>query len=292
MILSDKKLLTLGKEGFFVGPKEKEDVFLQRVNFLKKLRDDPSYYANELPADSERVCLKEWKTLAEALEKKMGCSPNWLFAYYSKEQLAPWQGAACWIFTHPSGFCFPRIQIRPSFKKGRAFLCSFREVLEHEVVHALRCSFSEPCFEEVFASFLSLRKWRRFLGAIFRTAKEALFFAALCIFLIATEVSLFFLGSLNEVVFVFMGALCSFSLSLLYFIMRLLRDKRLLRKALKTLSKLVSPFVDPYLVALRLSDAEVRIFAKSSLDEALSYIQSFRKNSLRWRQIYLQFFSF
>ena len=292
MTVSDEKLLALGKEGFFVGPQEEEEVFLQRVNFSKKLRDHPSECSNKLPVDGEWIVLKEWKKLLRSCEKKMGCCPKWLLAYYSKEQLAPWQGAACWIFTHPSGFCFPKVQLKPSFKKGRAFLRSFSEVLEHEVVHALRCSFSEPCFEEVFASFLSEKKWRAFLGAIFRSPKEALFFAVLSLFLLVSELGLFFLGSLNMVFFACMSAAFFLITSFLYFMIRLLRSQRLLKRAFQMISKLVSPSVDPYLDALRLSDAEVFVFAKSSLDEVRSYVQSIRKTSLRWRQICLQFFDF
>lgn len=292
MTLSDEELVALGREGFFVGPKEEEEAFRLRVNFLKKFKKDPDRCVNDLPLNREKVCLKEWEPLLKSFEKKMGAAPRWFFAYYSNDRLAPWQGAVCWIFTHSCGFNFPSVQLRKGFKKGRVFLCSRDEVLQHEAVHALRSSFSEPRYEEIFAHFLSQQKWRRFLGAVFRTPKEALFFGVLCFCLIATEVSVFFLESVPLMFFFQVIATFCLCACVLYFIIRLIRDKRSLKQALKIISKLVSSSIDPYLVALRLSDAEVILFAKSSLEKVRSYIKTAQKHSLRWRQTYLQFFSF
>lgn len=86
--------------------------------------------------------------------------------------LLPWQGAVLWEYQE-NGFRFPVIQIRKNFAKFWTGSYTTEEIVEHELVHAVRFAFKEPLFEEILAYQTSSKKWRRFLGPLFIYPWEA-----------------------------------------------------------------------------------------------------------------------
>ena len=180
------------------------------------------------------------------------------------------------------------IQLRHGFKKGRYLFCDRDEVLRHEAVHAIRLTFNEPRFEEILAYFHSKKKWRRFLGPLFRTPKEALIFVSLIFLsLVLQTASLFFFDS-PFLPFIKIAAFLPFADLLVRFI-KGIKDQRILRKALLTLKNLFPNQKDPYEIVLRLKDTEIQQLATKPLEELLIYNKEKTFSSLRWQQILAQF---
>lgn len=101
------------------------------------------------------------------IQKLFGISPSNLPIYYSSKGLLPWEGGATWG-TH--------IHIHPRFeKKATCYfgLYSRSEIIAHEMVHALRAHLDEPLFEEMLAYQTATKPWRRWLGPLFSSTREA-----------------------------------------------------------------------------------------------------------------------
>ena len=155
--MTDQELLDLNAHGFIPGPKESEEEFLTRVQRVK----------SALPKESIPKAHWEWPQLQ--LKELFDFAPHSLSAYYSNANLAPWQGAACWIGEGN----IPQLQLRSGFKKGSYLkLYSRAEILTHESVHAARAAFDEPQFEEFFAYATASRQWRKVLGPLFQSTWE------------------------------------------------------------------------------------------------------------------------
>lgn len=143
-MITDKELLDFYKRGLIPGPREDENVFLQRVS-------------KALP-------------LAPKLDvPKFGITIDWMPILYSNKKLPFWEGAATWI----DGNGLPSIQLREGFQKGSYLGYQRDEVLAHEAVHAARSTFEEPKFEEALAYMTSKSRFRRWLGPLFRRSWES-----------------------------------------------------------------------------------------------------------------------
>ena len=155
--MTDQELLAFNAKGFIPGPNETEEQFLKRIEITRQ-----SYVRESLP----RAHL-EWTK--HHLSQLFGFEPESLIAFYSNENLTPWQGAACWI--DEKGVS--TLQLRKGFQKGRYLrLYSREEILSHEAIHAARSAFHEPENEEFFAYSSSEKKWRRVLGPIIKRPWE------------------------------------------------------------------------------------------------------------------------
>lgn len=284
MTLPAEKLKAWAEEGFFVGPFEKEEAFVKRVYFLKLLKTAPHAYLKDLPPSLDSVEEKDWEPLLKTLKKKLGCEPQWILTHYSNHKLSPWQGAASWIYTTPEGVKFPFVQLKKGFKRGRYLFYARDEVLSHETLHAVRSGYSESRFEEIFAYFLSKQKWRSFLGPLFRTPLEALLFC-LSLFLCLGSQAYFIFDPAPWVQVLMFSPLVYLS----FLSIRLMKDRRLLKKAMKRIRQLFPQQKDPFPLAFRLTDSEIALFAESSLPQLRTYIQGCQEKSLRWQQILAQY---
>ncbi|MCB1082053.1 MAG: hypothetical protein KDK63_02795 [Chlamydiia bacterium] len=276
MGITPSELKDLGEKGFIAAPDESEEAFVKRVDMLTNLAKSPESLLTGF--SFETVDLERCQFL--------GANPHWIPLTYSNKKLAPWQGAAMWLFEGRA--TFPIIQLRKGFKKGRYLFYSKEEVLAHEVVHAMRMGFNEPRFEELLAYYHSKSTVRKFLGPLFRTPKQALIFIgwvavsigcqAISLFLIDSPFSFLFRGLafLPLIDLAFRGAL-------------LLRDFRLLKKAIKKLGTIFSKRGDPFAIAIRLKDSEIQMFASKDREDLLQAIEKKVPDSLRWRQILAQF---
>ena len=272
-----KELKALGEAGFIPGPGESEGDFLSRVATLRALSGKPHPFLKEGECDS-----------LVADYPHLGATPDWIPQVYSNRRLLPWQGAIFWVFTTPEGVRFPLVQLRKGFKKGRFLGYDREEVIAHEVSHALRLAFNEPRFEEMLAYFHAKKKWRRFLGPLFARPRHALFFVALIFVCMGMQMALpFFLDS-PLLPYLEMGACLPLTAIFIHAVLGM-RDRWVFYKALRALKLLFPKQRDPFVVALRLKDAEIQQFARKSLEETLLYIKEKSLSSIRWQQILAQF---
>lgn len=144
-------------------------------------------------------------------------------------------------------------------------LISLDELLQHELVHAVRCGFLETKYEESIAYSLSKRKYRQILGPFFENRITAWIFLGVA--LLATYVSpYFYAGFIVPSVFH-------------------IGKRRSFRRAKRKIEQLFQD--DPRKVLLSFSDGDIDFFARHSTPECKEY---FRKNSsLRFEQLRLCF---
>ncbi len=270
-MLTKEELKLLGKEGIIPGPDETEGDFVKRIDILRSQKKQ----------EIDGKILEEWEPQCEEL---YGVSPKWIPMTYSNRGLLPWQGAALWVFGEKP----PLIQLRKRFKKGKFLFYSRDEVLNHETLHALRVAFDEPCFEEILAYEHSTSRWRQFLGPLFRKPSHALFFISLTLLsLVVQMTSLFFLSSpffpIIRIVTVIPFVDLAFRFA------ALIRDRRILKKALKKLYQIFPNQKYTFPIVLRLKDSEIQKFATQPIEKLLEYLEDEVPKSPRIRQILAQF---
>ncbi len=278
MMISKEELKKLGEGGMIPGPDESEEEFVKRLDILQKVKESPSMFL-------KGKTFEKWNP---DYQQTLGASPKWLPLTYSNQGLPPWQGAVMWVLEAPNKEKIPMIQLRNGFKKGRFLFYSREEVLMHETLHAMRIGFDQPRFEEVLAYYHSKSRWRRFFGPLFRKPSHAFFFISLILISIGIQMTSFFFLSSPMLPYLKMFALLPL-VDLLFRSAILIKDQRLLKKALQTLSELFPNQEDVFPIAIRLKDSEIQKLAVASIEEILNFIEKEIPNSLRWRQILAQF---
>ena len=277
-MLSKEILKALGEEGFIVAPGESEEAFVKRVDTLRLLAKEPEKFLQ----------IETYESWSGEKSNILGAKPDWIPWAYSNKKLLPWQGAVMWLFEGEGGKEFPIIQLRREFKKGSYLFYSREEVLWHEALHAIRMGYKEPRFEEILAYYHSSSKVRKFFGPLFRTPSQALIFLSLILLSIGLQVSsLFFLAP--SLLPLMKGAFLLPLLDLTLRSARLMRDQRILKKALKKLSEIFSNHQEVFPIAIRLKDTEIESFAMDPIEKILKEIEEKIPHSLRWRQILAQF---
>jgi hypothetical protein len=227
MNLSEQQLSDLANRGIIAGPQENLERFSARVAKLKN---------GDLIHNTT-----------------FDFSIDWAPIIYSNKKLPFWQGGATWI---EEGV--PEIQLRSRFLEKKTVLTySKEEVLQHESVHALRSAFEEPVYEEVLAYMTSPKKWRRYVGPLFRSYKEAALLLGILIFIP--------LGSI--LVFALQG-------------FRLFLDLKKYKNTVCTLEKITER---PTFFSLFLTDKEIRYFAHLSEERIRQYAAD--KHCCRWNQL-------
>ena len=248
--MTPDQLKTLGEAGWIIGPEESEKEFVKRVETQKAFSQKN---LESIEAHPEAIAL---------IQKRLEATPSWIQVRYSNRGLNIWEGAASWI-TDSGNW----IQLRDSFKKGSFLGYQKEDVILHEAIHSLRFAFDEPRFEEILANAFAKRKWRRYLGSIFSTPKQAcLFLVTLCLIHLAP---IFPSGYL------------------LYRLTSLIWDQRRFKKALQKIKRLF-PKASNYAIALRLKDEEIVLFAREEESVCRDYIKG-ATNTMRWKQIRANF---
>lgn len=152
MELLDDKLQELAEKGWIAGPNETAEEFAYR--YLE---------GSEYPPIEN---------------KSYGFTIDWVPLAFKNKKLSPWEGGATWIESRKA-----EIQLRAAFeKKGRFLGYTKDEIIQHETVHAIRSAFEEPVYEEILAYMTSPKKWRRFVGPLFRSGKTCAVWLAALIF--------------------------------------------------------------------------------------------------------------
>lgn len=248
--MTDRELVALNKIGFIPGPDESEEAFFSRVLRTKKKFEEGQWIP---PA--------HWDHPKENLAQLFDVKPLYICAFYSNQNLTPWQGAASWI----EGRELHSVQLRKNFSKG-SFLkfYSRSEILAHEAVHAARSGFNEERYEEFFAYMTSEKKWRKILGPILQRPWEA------WPFLIAVT-----LGTIWPIGF--WAATFWASLGFL----RLIRGHRTLAKASAQILKETGDPFKTRSILFRLTDEEIHRFANG--ETIARYAEG--RHDLRWKII-------
>jgi len=217
--------LSYYRRGFIPGPNETQESFSQRIASL----------------------VQNHESIA-AVEKIYGVAPDWIPMFFSSKKLLPWEAGCAWIDDK-----LVQIQLHPKRKKSQ-----HKEILAHEIVHAVRSKFDEPRFEEILAYRTSSSLLRRFLGPIFQKP---------------VETWLFLLAALIDIVQLFLGTwfFCVTLLISVVFGGRLIWNQWRFSSCMKNIP-------DSRLV-LGLTDREIVLVAKgmsfSNLDDG----------TLRWQMI-------
>ncbi len=263
---TDEELIAFNRRGLIPGPNQTETQFVAKVELLEGL-------------ESDRV-----KTTGafESTLRLFDIEPDWLSLIHSRKGLSFWEGAVTWKDERPEGFCVPAIQIRDDLEQsflGRYY--PLDEMLAHETVHAVRCDFHEPVFEEILAYQTAGKSWRRWLGPLLQHPGETKGFLILLILAVVAQwLDLllscpFWVGLFVWLPWIALG--CG--------VVRLWKNQAVFKRCLSKLEKVVGKSARA--VALRLTDLEIRLFATCSEDEICTYIAKEKEVSLRWRMIAL-----
>jgi hypothetical protein len=254
-MLPDDQLLLLNKRGIFPGPSESQTGFQNRLS-----------------------CLAGCKVQSYPAKNIFDSVPDWVEVRTGSKGLMTWEGAALWIDEGADGqrSCF--IQLKNSCLSR---LYPRDEVIAHEMVHAMRMHFDEERFEEILAYRTSTMRFRRYFGPLFSHPWEAKGF------LLMTLASWVFYGMDIG------GGLALFSPLVLlgWGMFRLVRSQRVFGRALSHLEEAIVHKGKALAVALRLSDSEIALFAKIGPQEIACFAEQKSTTCLRWRQIFLAYFS-
>jgi hypothetical protein len=295
MIL-DEDLLRLNKEGFIPGPNEKEEDFLKRIDFSKKMIKDPNLFFTDQnqkkPFNLEdRILKPRWNWTRAQLLHLFDVSPKELALFYSDESLHFFQAAATWILSvGKNNIKIPVLQFRKILKrKPYLFIYTLDEILAHEAIHSIRVAFDEPKTEEIFSYMTATSVFRRVLGPIIRSSKEVLLFFSLIggyfIFQILWMLSFISFFSIVSLLF----GISTLSI-LSYGLIRLFFVKRKCRKTFKKLFKILKNKTFARAVLFRLTDSEIYKFSKMKKEKVIDCIKNMKDHSLRMKMIYLAYF--
>jgi hypothetical protein len=235
--------------GIIPGPSESELSFLERAEELNPVKNSlMAYLKNNFPQPI----------------------PDWASVHFHNKGLFPWQGGCTLIDRKVI------IQLRKEFKNRKKYLSYEREeILIHESIHALRMAFNEPIFEEILAYKTSSSKFRRYFGPIFRTSRESVIFLS-------------FLILLNSLIFLYPITAWVFSLltgCIGYGLYRLSKFQNIYNRCLKKLTALLQEKTDAKSLMISLTDDEIILFSKLTINEIREFIQNGANNSLRWKQL-------
>ncbi len=144
----------MDREQFLQGPAESDLAFAKRIRITKEAAQNPQMLG------LENVQVGKFHL-------------PWLLYKISNKKLSPWEAAATWIIEH-EGVKIPFLQVRKRYAENE-------EIWNHELVHIMRIAFDEPRFEEIIAFDKSKSRFRKWLGPLFRTPKEAFLFLTLAV---------------------------------------------------------------------------------------------------------------
>lgn len=248
------------RKGLFMGPSESSEMFEKRAIRLLSGLEGPRSLA------------------LERVNQLFGALPSWIQVEPKAKGLLPWEAAATWIWEDEEGNASYQIHLNPRTWYSK------EEVAAHEMVHVMRLCFDEEVFEEVLAYQTSKRWFRRYFGPLFSNPKETKLF----LFLLFIPWLCFICEMLFSFPF-YSAQIALIPLAVLCFgIFRLIWKQRIFGKCIANLG-LCSPG-RALGIALRLSDAEIRLFSKSSPDEIIQYARDEGEKGVRWQHLYSTYF--
>jgi len=284
---TDEKLLSYNQRGLIPGPNETNEQYYQRVDFCEKFFLDPASFFSDCSFSlKDRVVRQDLDWVYAKLLKTYDIAPDYLVAFYSDKDLYFFQGACTWVFDYKK-HSLAVVQLRKKLKKKKYFFYDREEILTHEMAHLARMAFDEKS-EEMFAYLLSSSVFRRAFGALVHDEKEVIFFFILFFVSIFSFVFSSYFSFLTSVFNIFSFATFGYLSLGLY---RLFKQKRVLKKAAHKLLKVVKFQRSVRAVLFRMSDKEILQFTKMSPQQIVEFVHKQKTQSLRWRMIFLAYFS-
>lgn len=274
-MISDLDLITLAKSGFWPGPLEPEDLFLQRIARTRYMHTQNQSVFNPLMAQS----------ISEITEARFGISILEVPIIFCNKGLSFWEGAALWI-EKSEGYVVPEIQVRTGFQKGSYLFYDTKEVVSHEMLHAARVYYNEPRYEEILAYQTARSPFRKYMGPLFETPTQTWVF-----------MSLFGIGLIADIICPIVGLLHGISwlllavLWILFLAFRLHLRQKTFRKALLHLQQVLSEPTEALSMMAKLTDVEIEVFSHLKSHQILAFLQSKQDSELRMRMLILIHFS-
>lgn len=262
------------KEGILPGPGETEEQYRERAHYCLNLRN--SFKDLVDTGFQDQVLEPVTEEGLNRVERLYGIRSTWIPFFFSNYRLPFWQGGCAWIFQQtvnsPVSAFF---QLRQVFRKQNTYLGIYPrdELVAHELCHVGRMAYEEPRYEELLAYRTSKSPFRRYWGPLFTTpAQSGIFALLLLLILMADLITLFFQPDLY-------GSIQWMKVLPLVWIGWLIFDlmvrQRIFKKCLHIL---------PEKILYRLTDREIDLFSKMTLDEILEYGK--KEGSLRWKVLY------
>jgi len=265
---NDDDLVSLSRQGFWIGPDESKEQFLKRVKLTQESLKGSATSCRLLQSRIDHITDAKYDFIMKDIP--------WTF---DNTGLSMWEGAALWIEDH-SGISVPHVQLKTGFKKGKWLFYSIDEVVSHELFHAARVAYNEPKYEEILAYTSSNNFVRKTLGPIFQSPKESLFFVCLLFFCLFLDIVLSIFYSFFSI---FYSIPC---LYLAYLSLRLYRKHRRIRTIKRTMRKLVESDKELNGIICRLTDKEIEDFAHYTDCQIMDYFLQNKDKHLRIENIF------
>ena len=294
--LPEEKLISdlaeLDSHGLLLAPGEDLEHFAGRLTLEKKNIDN---LYKELDENAEAEPLiglklkKGWEIPEEIMEegfaeteKHYAFKANWVPGFFPVSGLGVLWGGCSISSTEETPTLFI---IRSSFRnRDKYFIYSRKELISHELCHAVRVPIGDMTYEEHFAYALSSSALRRYTGNCFKSEKDAIFFL----------LPLFFLLLIQFMRISYTPNLPAWPFWILAFVWPIflifvnMRERKQYFKAETVLKN--AGFSNPSAVLFRCNTKEIEDFAKCGNCEDTDKLLAEKKNSdLRWKVIFHRF---
>jgi len=180
------------------------------------------------------------------------------------KDLHPWEAAATWTVDYKNT-ALSYIQYKDSQR------VSIDELLNHEIVHEMRCGFKEKIFEEFLAYKTSRSIYRRLFGPVFISSCESVVFLSAFFALLGSYIVF------DNDVFIWMMIFL-----LAFLLLRLGILQWIFIRCLNRLAKVFGNH-DPLAIAISLTDQEIIQIASKKQSDILHYFAA--KKTPRFQQI-------
>lgn len=291
-MLTDHQLLALNCQGLIPGPHESEDAFAARAAYCTQLKENISRELQLNLGEDMSASPGLLQPGAATAKAFYDIDPQWIPLFFSNYQLPFWHGGCAWIFQEaedrPLGAL---LQLRQTFRHADRYLGLYHrdELTAHELAHVGRMAFEEPHFEEVFAYRTSPAAFRRWLGPIVQSSVESMFVLIVLGLIFFVDISLIALGQPDAYRIAMWLKLIPVGI-LAAGLWRLWRRQRCLSLCLKSLRQCLQNKDHALAVAYRLTDHEIRLFARLSPPDIRAYVQQHKGQTVRWRMIAAAYF--
>ena len=287
-----QELSLLDSQGLLLAPGEELESFTRRLlrekETIDKLNRELSEYSEAEPLIGLK--LKKDGEIPEEImeegfaetEKHYAFKASWVPGFFPASGLGILWGGCSISSTEDTPTLFI---IRSSFrKKEKYFIYSRKELISHELCHAVRVPIGDMTYEEHFAYALSSSALRRYTGNCFKSEKDAIFFLLpLFLLLLVQFMRISYLPLLPAWPFWILAFIWP---AFLIFIN--IRERKQYFKAEKALKKL--GVENPAALLFRCNTGEILAFAKCKTNEEMEKLfAGIKTKDLRWKVIFHKF---
>jgi len=284
-------LVDLASCGFLVGADEGMKEYVERLRALKArfegmenaLTEKGVYEVEGLrfPAE-QRIPQELISKVSETTRQFYGFGIDWVPGFFADQSFG-WLFGGCAYYFDPEFFAL--FIIRRSFAKRNRWLIYNRdELLAHELCHVARGGLRSSFFEEEFAYAVSNSAFRKTVGGMFRTGREAYaILGGAMLLLVVQVIRLFFWYALPIWPF-----WCLMIAIVAYLVARLFQLRTLIKSARRNLKQIAGEQTER--VLFRCTDEEILRISGMKEEGALrEWLAARPAESLRWKVIQRRF---